>query len=350
MNRIGISSYTLEKLTGFVTGLGQPAFRAKQLFSWLHEKRVQEFSAMTNLPKGLLQQLEQQCTIEVLRPLRKQCAKDGTVKYLFGLADGNSIETVLMRYSYGNSVCVSTQVGCRMGCRFCASTLEGRVRDLTAGEMLGQVTAVNRMLAPEGRRVHNIVLMGSGEPLDNYENTVKFLHLVNSPERTNISLRNISLSTCGLVPQMRDLAKEGLPVTLSISLHAPNDEVRKQLLPVANAYAIEDVLSAAREYVEKTGRRVIFEYALVKGVNSELRHADELATRLRGLRCHVNLIPLNAVRERDLHPPTRADVQNFLRRLEARRISATVRREMGADIEGACGQLRRRVLEDRKER
>ena len=350
MNQTGISSYTEPQLAELVKEMGQPAFRAKQLFKWLHEKQARSFSEMTNQPKAFLAALEERFFIETLETERRQQSKDGTVKYLFRLPDGNCIETVLMRYSYGNTVCVSTQVGCRMGCRFCASTLEGRVRDLTAGEMLGQVTAVNRMLAPEGRRVHNIVLMGSGEPLDNYENTVKFLRLVNSPERTNISLRNISLSTCGLVPRMRDLANEGLPVTLSISLHAPNDEVRKQLLPVANAYAIEDVLCAAREYVEKTGRRVIFEYALVKGVNSDLRHADELALRLRGLRCHVNLIPLNAVRERDLHPPTRADVQNFLRRLEARRISATVRREMGADIEGACGQLRRRVLEDRQER
>lgn len=350
MNQTGISSYTEPQLAELVKEMGQPAFRAKQLFKWLHEKQARSFSEMTDQPKAFLAALEERFFIETLETERRQQSKDGTVKYLFRLPDGNCIETVLMRYSYGNTVCVSTQVGCRMGCRFCASTLEGRVRDLTAGEMLGQVTAVDRMLAPEGRRVHNIVLMGSGEPLDNYENTVKFLHLVNSPERTNISLRNISLSTCGLVPRMRDLANEGLPVTLSISLHAPNDEVRKQLLPVANAYAIEDVLCAAREYVEKTGRRVIFEYALVKGVNSDLRHADELALRLRGLRCHVNLIPLNAVRERDLHPPTRADVQNFLRRLEARRISATVRREMGADIEGACGQLRRRVLEDRKER
>ena len=345
-----ISSLTLEELAAEMQAMGQPAFRAKQIFHWVHQKLADRFAAMTDQPKALLAKLEQEFYIAAPTIERRQEAKDGTVKYLLRMADGNCIETVVMRYHYGPTVCVSTQVGCRMGCRFCASTLNGRVRDLTAGEMLGQVLAVNRMLAPEGRRVHNIVLMGSGEPLDNYENTVKFLHLVNSPERTNISLRNISLSTCGLVPQMRAFAEEELPVTLSISLHAPNDEVRKQLLPVANAYAIEDVLSAAREYVEKTGRRVIFEYALVKGVNSELRHADELAVRLRGLRCHVNLIPLNAVRERDLHPPTRADVEAFLRRLEARHISATVRREMGADIEGACGQLRRRVLEDRQER
>ncbi len=197
MNRIGISSYTLEMLTGFVTGLGQPAFRAKQLFSWLHEKRVQEFSAMTNLPKGLLQQLEQQCTIEVLRPLRKQCAKDGTVKYLFGLADGNSIETVLMRYSYGNSVCVSTQVGCRMGCRFCASTQGGRVRNLTAGEIAGEIYAV---MADTGERVSHIVLMGIGEPLDNFDNVMDFLSIISCPQGVNIGMRNISLSTCGLVP------------------------------------------------------------------------------------------------------------------------------------------------------
>ena len=349
MERTQLLSLTQEELADFLRPLDPAPFRVKQVGKWL--ARGASIGEMTDLPAALRARLAE-CAVADPVSIRESFRSklDDTQKLLYELTDGNLIEGVVMRYHYGDTLCLSTQVGCRMGCRFCASTLEGRVRDLTAGEMLGQVTAVDRMLAPEGRRVHNIVLMGSGEPLDNYENTVKFLHLVNSPERTNISLRNISLSTCGLVPQMRDLANEGLPVTLSISLHAPNDEVRKQLLPVANAYAIEDVLCAAREYVEKTGRRVIFEYALVKGVNSDLRHADELALRLRGLRCHVNLIPLNAVRERDLHPPTRADVQNFLRRLEARRISATVRREMGADIEGACGQLRRRVLEDRKER
>ena len=342
--KICISDMTLDRLTAYIVGLGQPKFRAKQIFKWLHQKLVTEFAQMTDQPKTLLSALAEQCTIAAPSIRRRQQSRDGTVKYLLELADGNCIETVLMKYRHGNSICISTEVGCKMGCVFCASTQAGFVRRLAPSEILDQVLFTQ---LDSGEPISNIVLMGIGEPLDNYENTVKFLHLVNSPERTNISLRNISLSTCGLVPQMRAFAEEGLPVTLSISLHAPNDEVRKQLLPVANAYAIEDVLAAAREYVEKTGRRVIFEYALVKGVNSELRHADELASRLRGLRCHVNLIPLNAVRERDLTPPARGEVEAFLRRLEARHISATVRREMGADIEGACGQLRRRVLQNR---
>ena len=251
-----------------------------------------------------------------------------------------------MRYHYGDTLCVSTQVGCRMGCAFCASTLEGRVRDLTAGEILGQVVAANNHIRKEDpeRRIHNIVLMGSGEPFDNYDNVVKFLRLVNAPKGLNISLRNISLSTCGLVPKMRAFADEGLPVTLSISLHAPNDGIRQKIMPVAHAYAIEDVLSACRNYVEKTGRRVVFEYALIKNVNCDVKCAEELARRLRGLQCHVNLIPLNAVKERNLEAPTKQDVQAFLKRLELKNISATVRREMGADIDGACGQLRRKAL------
>ena len=348
MERAQLLSLTQAELAGFLRDLDPAPFRAKQVGQWL--ARGASIEEMTNLPAALRARLAECAVANPVSIRERFCSKiDDTQKLLYELPDGNLIEGVVMRYHYGDTLCLSTQVGCRMGCRFCASTLNGRVRDLTAGEMLGQVVAVDRMLASDGRKVHNIVLMGSGEPLDNYENTVKFLRLVNSPERTNISLRNVSLSTCGLTPQMRAFAKEGLPVTLSISLHAPNDAVRKRLLPVANAYSMEDVLSAAREYVDATGRRVIFEYALVKGVNCELRHADELAQRLRGLRCHVNLIPLNAVRERDLHPPTRADVEAFLRRLEARRISATVRREMGADIEGACGQLRRRVLEQCRE-
>ena len=346
MERTQLLSLTQAELADFLRPLDKAAFRAKQVGEWL--SRGASIEEMTNLHAALRARLAE-CAVANPVTIRESFRSrlDDTEKLLYELADGNLIEGVVMRYHYGDTLCLSTQVGCRMGCRFCASTLEGRVRDLSAGEMLGQVAAVNRYLEPEGRRVHNIVLMGSGEPLDNYDNTVKFLRLVNAPERMNISLRNVSLSTCGLVPQMRAFAREGLPVTLSISLHAPNDEVRKKLMPIANAYAMGDVLAAAREYVEKTGRRVIFEYALVKGVNCELRHADELAARLRGLRCHVNLIPLNAVRERDLTPPARGDVEAFLRRLEARHISATVRREMGADIEGACGQLRRRVLQNR---
>ncbi len=273
---------------------------------------------------------------------------DDTEKLIYRLSDGNLIEGVLMRYRHGDTLCVSTQVGCRMGCAFCASTLGGLVRNLTPGEMLGQIIAVNRMLGPEGRRVHNVVLMGSGEPLDNYENVVKFLRLATDGRGLNLSARGISLSTCGLVPEIRRLAEEGIPVTLSVSLHAPDDETRKKLMPVANAYAIGDILAACRYYIEKTGRRVIFEYALAGGVNCETRHADRLAQILRGMQCHVNLIPLNHVAESALLPPPDGATEAFLARLTQRHISATRRREMGDDIEGACGQLRRRVMEEVK--
>ena len=255
-----------------------------------------------------------------------------------------------MRYKYGDTLCVSTQVGCRMGCAFCASTLEGRVRNLTPGEILGQVVAANRHIQAQNaeRRIHNIVLMGSGEPFDNYDNVVEFLRLVNSPTGLNISIRNISLSTCGLVNRIYDFIREGLPLTLSLSLHAPNDAIRQKIMPVANAYPYEDVIAACKKYSEETGRRVVFEYALIRNVNCEVRHAEELARRLRGMRCHVNLIPLNAVKERNLEAPTKQDVAAFLKRLELKNISATVRREMGADIDGACGQLRRKYISEQK--
>lgn len=320
-----------------------PAFRGKQIFRWIHQGA--DFDAMANLPKTLRAQLKE-CAIA--QPVRIQQERhsqlDDTVKFLFALTDGNCVEGVLMHYHHGYSLCISTQVGCRMGCTFCASTLEGCVRNLTAGEMLGQVLCANRYLAGRGR-VHNLVLMGSGEPLDNYDNVMRFLRLLREEEGVNISLRNVSLSTCGLVPKMMELAEEGLPVTLSVSLHAPNDSIRRQTMPVAKVYAMEDLLAACRNYIAKTGRRVIFEYALVGGVNCELRHADELAERLRGMQCHVNLIPLNVVEERGLQGVDETTVQRFLHRLEEKHISVTRRREMGDDIEGACGQLRRKTLQ-----
>ena len=338
MNRIGISSYTLEKLTGFVTGLGQPAFRAKQLFSWLHEKRVQEFSAMTNLPKGLLQQLEQQCTIEVLRPLRKQCAKDGTVKYLFGLADGNSIETVLMRYSYGNSVCVSTQVGCRMGCRFCASTQGGRVRNLTAGEIAGEIYAV---MADTGERVSHIVLMGIGEPLDNFDNVMDFLSIISCPQGVNIGMRNISLSTCGLVPMIEKLAQKKLGLTLSVSLHAPTNGMRSSMMPVNDAYPLEELIPACRAYQKATGRRISFEYSIARGVNDSEQTARKLAKLIEGMGAHVNLIPINPVDGSPYSAADAANVRRFQNTLLSLGVNATVRRRLGTEISAACGQLRR---------
>ena len=346
MDKIQLLSMTQDELLSFVTNeLGESKFRAKQISEWL--ARGAEIDEMTNLSAALRARLNEIAVANPIRIHRSFKSKiDDTEKFLYALDDGNLIEGVVMRYHYGDTLCVSTQVGCRMGCAFCASTLEGRVRDLTAGEILGQVVAANNHIRKEDpeRRIHNIVLMGSGEPFDNYDNVVKFLRLVNDPKGLNISLRNISLSTCGLVPKMRAFADEGLPVTLSISLHAPNDGIRQKIMPVAHAYAIEDVLSACRNYVEKTGRRVVFEYALIKNVNCDVKCAEELARRLRGLQCHVNLIPLNAVKERNLEAPTKQDVQAFLKRLELKNISATVRREMGADIDGACGQLRRKAL------
>ena len=338
MNRIGVSSYTLEKLTGFVTGLGQPAFRAKQLFSWLHEKRVQEFSAMTNLPKSFLQQLEQQCTIETLRPLRRQCAKDGTVKYLFGLADGNSIETVLMRYSYGNSVCVSTQVGCRMGCRFCASTQGGRVRNLTAGEIANEIYAV---MADTGERVSHIVLMGIGEPLDNFDNVMDFLSIISCPQGVNIGMRNISLSTCGLVPMMEKLAQKKLGLTLSVSLHAPTNEMRSSMMPVNDAYPLEKLIPACRAYQRATGRRISFEYSIARGVNDSEQTARKLAKLIEGMSAHVNLIPSNPVDGSPYSAADAANVRRFQNTLLSLGVNATVRRRLGTEISAACGQLRR---------
>ena len=338
MNRIGVSSYTLEKLTGFVTGLGQPAFRAKQLFSWLHEKRVQEFSAMTNLPKSFLQQLEQQCTIETLRPLRRQCAKDGRVKYLFGLADGYSTETVLMRYSYGNSVCVSTQVGCRMGCRFCASTQGGRVRNLTAGEIANEIYAV---MADTGERVSHIVLMGIGEPLDNFDNVMDFLSIISCPQGVNIGMRNISLSTCGLVPMMEKLAQKKLGLTLSVSLHAPTNEMRSSMMPVNDAYPLEKLIPACRAYQRATGRRISFEYSIARGVNDSEQTARKLAKLIEGMGAHVNLIPINPVDGSPYSAADAANVRRFQNTLLSLGVNATVRRRLGTEISAACGQLRR---------
>ena len=336
-------SMSLEELTAWLKERGYPAFRGRQLYEWL--QRGASFDEMTNLPKDFRARLAEGASANPVRIRDAFVSKlDGTEKYLYELDDGNLIEGVLMRYHHGNTLCLSTQIGCRMGCAFCASTLEGCVRSLTPAEMLGQIIAVNRRLNGDGR-VGNVVLMGSGEPLDNYDNVMKFLRLMNDPRGLNMSLRGVSLSTCGLVPNMYRLADEGLPVTLSVSLHAPNDEIRKKLMPVANAYAMEDVLAACRNYVDKTGRRVIFEYAMVGDMNCEMAHADELAHRLRGLQCHVNLIPLNEVKERDaLKAPTPAQVERFMKRLEERHISVTRRREMGDDIQGACGQLRRHTL------
>lgn len=334
---------TCAEITEWVKTQGYPAFRGKQIFRWIHQGA--EFGEMTNLSKEMRENLEQTAIVQPVHVrLKRESPLDGTVKLLYELRDGNCVEGVLMRYKYGVSLCISTQVGCRMGCRFCASTLEGRVRDLTAGEMLGEILCANRLLEEEDIRVSHVVLMGSGEPLDNYGNVIRFLRLMKEEDGIQLSLRNISLSTCGIVPKMYDLAEEGLPVTLCVSLHAPTDEIRRQTMPIANTWSIAEILEACRNYIRKTGRRVIFEYALSDGLNAEKEHAEQLSRLLRGMQCHVNLIPLNVVRERDMKGIDEKKVQEFLKVLQDNHISATRRREMGDDIEGACGQLRRKVI------
>ncbi len=338
-----LTGMTCAEITEWVKTQGYPAFRGKQIFRWIHQGA--EFGEMTNLSKEMRENLEQTAIVQPVHVrLKRESPLDGTVKLLYELRDGNCVEGVLMRYKYGISLCISTQVGCRMGCRFCASTLEGRVRDLTAGEMLGEILCANRLLEEEDIRVSHVVLMGSGEPLDNYGNVVRFLRLMKEEEGIQLSLRNISLSTCGIVPKMYDLAEEGLPVTLCVSLHAPTDEIRRQTMPIANTWSIAEILEACRNYIRKTGRRVIFEYALSDGLNAEKEHAEQLSRLLRGMQCHVNLIPLNVVRERDMKGIDEKKVQEFLKVLQDNHISATRRREMGDDIEGACGQLRRKVI------
>lgn len=334
------------QLTAWCKEQGLPGFRGKQIFKWIHQGA--DFDGMTNLPKDLRARLQATAIAQPVEIIDlRQSSLDDTVKFLFGLKDGNCVEGVLMHYHHGYTLCISTQVGCRMGCTFCASTLDGCLRSLTPGEMLGEILCANRFLAGKDR-VHNVVLMGSGEPLDNYDNVMTFLRLLREPDGVNIGLRNVSLSTCGIVPRMYDLAEENLPVTLSVSLHAPNDEIRRQTMPIARVYPMDDLLKACRNYIEKTGRRVIFEYALVGGVNCQERHAIELASRLRGMQCHVNLIPLNAVEERHLQGVSEGTVTDFLKTLERLHISATRRREMGDDIEGACGQLRRKTIMEKK--
>ncbi len=336
-----------EEIADAVGALGVPNFRIRQVQEWLI--RGVRPKDMTNLPKTLREQLDAIPFGGATIYQKRVSPKDGTVKYLFELEDGNLVEGVLMRYSYGNTVCLSTQVGCNMGCKFCASTLEGCVRSLRPGEMLSFLAEIERdepQVDGKKRTVTNIVLMGSGEPLDNYDNVVTFLKRVTSEQGPNISARNISLSTCGIVPKIYRLIEDAPHVTLSISLHAHSDETRSELMPINRAYPIEQLLEAAKAYVDRTGRRVVFEYALIGGKNDSEADANALANRLKGMLCHVNLIPLNPVKERGLDGVTRAYAYQFQKWLNDRRISATVRREMGADIEGACGQLRRRVLNE----
>ena len=338
MDKICISSYTVEQLQQQLKLMGQPTFRAKQIFHWLHQKLATEFSAMTDQPKALLAQLEEQYYIAAPEIERRQEAKDGTVKYLLKMADGNCIETVLMRYHYGNTVCVSTQVGCRMGCRFCASTQAGRVRDLTAGEIAAQIYTAQR---DTGERVSHIVLMGIGEPLDNFDNVMDFLTIISSPDGVNIGMRNISLSTCGVVPMIDKLAEKKLQLTLSISLHAPTNAIRSEMMPVNNAYPVEVLIPAVRRYQNTTGRRVSFEYSMVRGVNDSDQCAKQLASLIKGMGAHVNLIPINPVDGSPYSATDANNVRRFQQKLEELGVNATVRRRLGSEISAACGQLRR---------
>ncbi len=334
-----LKSMTLPEMTDALKAMGQPPFRAKQVFAWLH-RGVKSYEEMTDLPKSLRAQLAETYPFTPPEAVRRQeSARDGTVKYLWRLSDGNCVETVLMRYHYGNTVCISTEVGCRMGCAFCASTLGGLVRQLEPSEMLDQVlfTQVDSHLP-----VSHIVLMGIGEPLDNFGNVMRFLKLVNSPLGMNISMRHISLSTCGLVPKIDALAERKLQLTLSVSLHAPNDAIRNTIMPVSRAYSMDALLAACRRYYAATSRRISFEYAMISGVNDAPEHAKELLTRMKGLPVHFNLIPLNRVEESPLKPSSRAAVARFQKILEDGGIPATVRRTLGGDIDASCGQLRRK--------
>lgn len=342
-HRPDIRSMFLEELEEWIVSVGEKKFRAKQLYEWLHKKKAASLDEMTNLSHALRQQLAEHTELVTLEVVEERISQiDGTRKYLFQLADGNVIESVWMEYHHGNSVCISSQAGCRMGCRFCASTLGGLERHLTASEMLEQIY---RISAITGKRVDNVVIMGSGEPLDNYENVVRFLKLITDPKMDGISKRNITLSTCGLVPEIRRLADENPGVTLALSLHAADNETRKTIMPIARKYELKDVLAACDYYFEKTGRRMSYEYSLVKGVNDSAEDAGKLAALLKGKNCHVNLIPVNPVKERDFQTVTRSYAAQFQNMLEKNGINATIRREMGRDIQGACGQLRRSYKE-----
>ncbi|MGL5379786.1 23S rRNA (adenine(2503)-C(2))-methyltransferase RlmN [Clostridium sp.] len=337
-----ILDYTLEELSMWMKENGESAFRAKQVISWIY-KEVWDFNDMKNIPSSLKSKLKENFYIGIPKVINKfESQLDGTQKLLLAFDDGNIIESVIMKYKHGNSICISTQVGCRMGCKFCASTLDGRIRDLTAGEILAQIIMAQKLL---GDRISNVVLMGSGEPLDNYENVTKFLELVNADYGLNIGQRHITLSTCGLVPKIYDLADRGLSITLAISLHAFSDEKRREIMPVANKYSIKEILESCKYYIDKTGRRITFEYSLVSGVNDGKEDAKSLGKLLKGMLCHINLIPVNEIKENTLKRPSKKTIEDFEEILKAQGLEVTVRREMGSDINAACGQLRRDFIE-----
>lgn len=339
MDKRDIKSLTLAELKTQATELGLPAFRARQIYGWLHSKRVSDFDEMSNLSVSLRDELREKFYINSIKIKKRLVSSmDGTVKYLYELRDGNCVEAVLMNYRHGSSLCVSTQVGCRMGCRFCASTIGGRVRNLTPSEMLDEVYTAQ---ADSGARVDGVVLMGIGEPLDNFENVMSFLEILSSEQGLNLSLRHVSLSTCGLVDKIYELAERKLQLTLSVSLHAPNDTIRSKSMPINEKYNIETLLKACRSYFEKTGRRISFEYALIDGVNDSPENARQLADKLRGMGAHVNLIPVNPVEGSGYTRGGREKIESFQRELTRLGLNATIRRELGSDISAACGQLRR---------
>ncbi len=345
MQKIDIKSLNMEELTQVVRSFDEPAFRAKQLYDWMHVKLVDSIDDMTNLSKGFREKLKEFCYYTVLDAVQVlESNLDGTCKFLFRLPEeeqklkNNVIESVLMRYHHGNSVCISSQVGCRMGCRFCASTIGGLERNLTAAEMLEQIYRIQQI---SGERVDNVVVMGTGEPMDNLDNLLKFLRILSDEHGLHISKRNVTVSTCGLPDGIRRLADEGADCTLALSLHAPNDELRKTLMPIANKVSIKEALAATDYYFEKTGRRISFEYSLVSGVNDSAEHAQELASLLKGRNCHVNLIPVNPIEEREYRASTAPNVTQFLSVLEEKHVNATVRRTLGSDISASCGQLRK---------
>ncbi len=346
-NKIDIKSMNLKELTAVLEDMGEKSFRAKQIYQWIHQKQVNSFEEMTNISKKLIESLQEETYLTCLKKEEVQVSQlDGTRKYLFLLEDGNVIESVLMRYKHGNSVCISSQVGCRMGCRFCASTLDGLVRGLSAGEMLDQIYQISKDI---GEKISNVVVMGTGEPLDNYDNLLKFIELLTDENGINISQRNLTVSTCGIVPKMRELADKKLSITLALSLHASNQKKRLELMPVANKYDIGEVVEACRYYFDQTGRRITFEYSLVGGVNDTDEDAKELSRLIKGINCHVNLIPVNPIKERDYVQSNAKVIEAFRAKLEKNHINVTVRREMGRDIDGACGQLRKRYKDENQQ-
>lgn len=338
-----LKSLTYEELEEFFREMGEPSYRAKQVFAWLGSG-ISSYDEMTNIPKTLREKLRESAELAALECAARYHSKDGTVKYIWQLQDGQCIESVVMQYHHGRSICISTQVGCRMGCKFCASTLGGKIRNLTAGELADQILCAEKDL---GERISNVVLMGIGEPFDNYENVITFLKNISHPNGRNLGLRHISVSTCGLTDKIAALAEENLPITLLISLHAPNNELRDKLMPVNQKYPMEKLLETCRAYIQKTGRRISFEYTLIRDVNDSERCAEELARKLQGMMCHVNLIPVNTVEENGLRRSTPETVERFQKYLLQHHINTTVRRELGSDISASCGQLRRKFLKER---